>query len=123
MRITHSCELSPKGLYKVNEENPSILDFEDEFKLPEIADQNSLDFWVHANQYILHQGRCAYFVDPSLSEEQREALNTENSEKDPLIERLKAISEDKPLEKLGFTTNWGLQLAGETQVINLVGKQ
>ena len=26
-RISHSCELAPKGLYKLNEENPSIVDF------------------------------------------------------------------------------------------------
>jgi hypothetical protein len=34
--------LAPKGLYKVNEENPNIIEFEEEFKLPEVADMNSL---------------------------------------------------------------------------------
>lgn len=28
-RITHSCELAPKGLYKVGEENSNLIDFED----------------------------------------------------------------------------------------------
>ena len=26
-RITHSCELAPKGLYKPTEENPNVIDF------------------------------------------------------------------------------------------------
>ena len=41
-RISHSCELAPKGLYKPNEENPTIVEFEEEFKLPEVAELNSL---------------------------------------------------------------------------------
>lgn len=84
-RITHSCELAPKGLYKTNEENPSLIDFEEEFKLPEVAELNSLDSWVHLNPNVLNQGRCSHFIDPKLSEEQKEALTAELAEKDPII--------------------------------------
>lgn len=41
-RITHSCELAPKGLYKTNEENATVIEYEEEFKIPEVADMNSL---------------------------------------------------------------------------------
>ena len=70
-RITHSCQLAPKGLYKPNEENANIIEFEEEFKLPEVAELNSLDSWVHLNAHILNQGRCTHYVDPKLPEEQK----------------------------------------------------
>lgn len=28
-RITHALELAPKGVYKLNDENPKIIEFED----------------------------------------------------------------------------------------------
>lgn len=56
----------------------------------------SLDSWVHLNSHILLQGRSTYYIDPKLSEEQKEALNTELAEKDPLVERFKSVTEDKP---------------------------
>lgn len=99
------------------------MDFEEEFKLPEVPDLNNLDAWVHNNQHILQQGRCSYYVDPALSEEQRAAVDAENNEKDPLVDRFKPIAEDKPLEKLGYTTNWSIQLMGETQTIGAFERQ
>ena len=95
-RITHSCELAPKGLYKPNEENANVIEFEDEFKLGEVAELNSLDAWVHLNAHILNQGRCSHYIDPKLPEEQKETLTAELGEKDPMVERLKGVSEDKP---------------------------
>lgn len=38
------------------------------------------------------------------------------------MDRFKSIAEDKPLEKLGYTTNWSTQIAGETQTISAYGK-
>lgn len=40
-------------------------------------------------------GRCSYWVDPSLPEEKREEKLGELAEKDPEIERLKGITEEK----------------------------
>jgi len=34
------------------------------------------------------------------------------AEKDPIIERLKGINDDKPYEALGFTANWSVSIAG-----------
>jgi hypothetical protein len=83
---------------------------------------SSLDAWVHLNPHILLQGRCSYFVDPRLSEEQREALNAELAEKDPIVDRFKGIGEDKPYEALGFTANWSSAISGETVPVSQVGK-
>jgi hypothetical protein len=41
-RITHSCELAPKGLFKISEENPTQIDYEDEFKTPEVNEMGVL---------------------------------------------------------------------------------
>ncbi len=40
-----------------------------------------------------------------------------------MVERLKGITEDKPYEALGYTSNWTVQICGETIPISLVGKQ
>ena len=84
---------------------------------------NSLENWVHLNPHILNQGRGSYYIDPKLSEEQKEALNAELGEKDPMVERLKGITEDKPNEALGYPSAWLNQIYGETVPINLVGRQ
>ena len=52
-RITHSLELIPKGIYKVNDENPKIVEFEDEIKFPEFAEISTIEGWFHKNQMIL----------------------------------------------------------------------
>jgi hypothetical protein len=57
-----------------------------------VAELNSPDSWVHLNPHILNQGRCTHYIDPKLSEEQKEALTTELAEKDPMVDRLKGIS-------------------------------
>ena len=121
-RISHSCELAPKGLYKPNEENATIVEFEEEFKLPEVAELNSLESWVHRNPHLLLQGRCSHFIDPTLSEEQKEALTAELAEKDPVVERLRGVADDKPSESLGFTSNWMNAICGESVPVSQVGK-
>jgi hypothetical protein len=84
---------------------------------------NSLDGWAHLNPNILHQGRCSYYVDLKLSPEAQETLTAELTEKDPIIERLKGIAEDKPFEALGFASNWTAAISGETVPVNQIGKQ
>jgi radial spoke head protein 4A len=72
VRITHNCEIVPKGLYAPLEENPDEVDFAEEFKMPDFAEQANLENWVHFNPYILKQGRATYFVDPKIPEDQKE---------------------------------------------------
>jgi hypothetical protein len=40
-------------------------------------------------------GRCTHYIDPATPEDQIEALTAELAEKDPEIERLRGITEDK----------------------------
>lgn len=40
--------------------------------MPEFAELANLENWVHLNPYILKLGRANYYVDPLLSEEQKE---------------------------------------------------
>jgi hypothetical protein len=35
--MTNSLEITPKGIYKPNDENPKLVEFEDEPKVPEFA--------------------------------------------------------------------------------------
>lgn len=55
VRITHSTELAPKGLYKLNEENEEDpeLYFEEEFKYPAWEELVNPETWIHAHQIIL----------------------------------------------------------------------
>lgn len=84
-RITHACEITPKGIYKLNDENPAIVEFEEEVKVPEVSEMNSLENWIHFNPNILNQGRCTHYIDPRLPEAEREALTAEFTEKDPVL--------------------------------------
>jgi len=37
VRMTSSLEIIPKGLYKQNDDNPKVIEFEDEPKVPEFG--------------------------------------------------------------------------------------
>lgn len=54
-----------------------------------------MDNWVHLHPGILQLGRTTHWVDPRLTEEQKQAASDELTEKDPEIERLKSIAEEK----------------------------
>lgn len=44
---------------------------------------------------ILSLGRCSHWVSPTLTEEEKDAKLAELADKDPEIERLRGISEEK----------------------------
>jgi radial spoke head protein 4A len=47
VRISSASVLCPRGLYKVNDDNQRIVEFEEEvFKLAEYSEMKSLDYWV-----------------------------------------------------------------------------
>jgi len=88
--------LAPKGLYRIQEEKPREIEFEEEiFKMPEYGELKNLDNWVHLWPALLDLGRTTHFADQKLSEEQKEAILNDLAEKDPEIERLKGIAEEK----------------------------
>lgn len=63
-------------------------------------------------------GRCTHFIDPTTPEDQLEALTAELTEKDPEVERLRSITEDKLPEgnPLGLENVWQARVFGNTQV-------
>jgi len=68
---------------------------------------------------ILSLGRCSHWVSPTLTEEEKDAKLTELADKDPEIERLKGISEEKspyPKEKEEDEEglNWIIREYGDT---------
>lgn len=58
VRITHTCQVSPKGLYAPTEESPDEVDFAEDFKLPEVTELANLENWVHLNPYLLQVASC-----------------------------------------------------------------
>lgn len=74
----------------MNDENPKIVEFEDEVKFPEFADISTIEGWFHKNQMILgvtiiciQLGRCSHYIDLSLPEEEIEAKTAFLAENDP----------------------------------------
>ena len=37
----------PRGLYKPNDDDPKVIVFEEEFKMPEMTELITADAWVH----------------------------------------------------------------------------
>jgi hypothetical protein len=46
--------LAPKGLLKLNDENPKVVEYEDEPKVPEFAELSAIETWSHRNHNILN---------------------------------------------------------------------
>jgi len=93
--------LAPKGLYKVADEKPREIEFEEEaFKVPEYSELKSLDSWIHLQPALLALGRTTHYADSALDEEKKQAVLDELAEKDPEIDRLKGILEEKCISKL-----------------------
>ena len=71
---------------------------------------------------LIQLGRCSHFVDPSISEDQIEALTAQLAEKDPECERLRSITEDKLPEaltaSLGIENIWTLKTEGDIQIFS-----
>ena len=42
VRITHNCEIAPRGLYAPLEDNPDEVEFGEEFKMPEFGELTNL---------------------------------------------------------------------------------
>ncbi|KAM3145625.1 hypothetical protein pb186bvf_002399 [Paramecium bursaria] len=111
VRITYANLIAPKGLYQQSEANPKELEFTEEFSYPEFPDLANAESWVHVPPQILKVGRITHYFDASVNEEQRGIIQ----EQDPENERLKAITEDRPLEPI-YQSNWLVKVIGDGQV-------
>lgn len=109
VRISFSSFIVPKGIYKLNDESGEI-EFEEEWKIPDLAELGTLESWHHFHPNILNAGRVTHFVDPNLNEEDRQAEIDRLNEVDPVVDKLKTLNEDKPLE--GHEQNYTIKNLG-----------
>jgi len=53
----------PKDYYKTIEENPNDIEYNDEFKMPELAELSNTENWIFQHPCILNSGRATYPSD------------------------------------------------------------
>jgi len=114
VRITFSSSLSPGGVYKLNEENERETQLDAEFAWPGRDELYANEKWVHMYPQVLKSGRITHYVPKHLDEEQANELKASLEEKEPYVERLRAITEDTPFE--GYETNYLLRQYGDKQI-------
>ena len=54
MRMTASLEIVPKGIFKPNDDNGKVIEYEEEVKIPEFGELSSAETWVHRNANVLN---------------------------------------------------------------------
>ena len=88
-RITHATELSPKGMYEVDEETNEIK-LTEEFAMPE--DIKSLESWAHNHSNILQVGRCSHTAPVGIPEEELDDFIAKRDEEDKVEERYRDLA-------------------------------
>lgn len=73
----------------------------------------TLENWCHLYPNVLTSGRVTHYIDPALNEEDRTAEQDRLNEVDPLMDKLKSLAEDKPME--GSETNYTIKHFGSSQ--------
>ena len=116
-RITMGTVLIPKGLYEVDEET-NVEKFAEEFPIPSTEELKSLETWGHRHPNILKAGRCSHFVPETVPEEEREEYAGNLAEKDPVVDRYRALNEDDPQKGEEAPPTWIVKLAGDAQPFN-----
>ena len=96
-RIVYGTSMVPVGLYKINEDDPTQVDAEEEPKIVSNRDLMKLDNWVHYQPAILLCGRQVH-MEPEQPEGDEEVdpeiLKARQLAADPLVPRLKPLSQD-----------------------------
>jgi hypothetical protein len=115
-RITSSCTIIPKGIYKSNEEDPTSIEVDEEAGIPGFEELSNEENWVHLHPYILKAGRANH-ADPEVpagEEVDIEELKAKQEENDKSVDRLRSIAEDDPLQ--GEEKSWTVSVVGDNQV-------
>jgi len=129
-RITHSTELAPKGLYKLNDEkedDPELY-FEEEYKYPAWEEVANPESWVHMHQILLKAGRVTHLKPEAVNpDDDPEDLLQKLQENDPTVDRLRDIGQDlfePEKEDQGDepAKAWITRTYGETQVYNTLAR-
>lgn len=116
-RISSACTIIPKGIYKLNEEDPNIIEVDEEAVVPGFEELASDESWVHLHPYILKAGRATHAepeVPPGSEDVDIEELKAKQEENDKSVDRLKSIVEDEPLH--GDEKSWVVGVVGDNQV-------
>ena len=93
-RISHSTTIIPKDYLAVDSENDKEVALNEEFSCPSASELNNIEGWCHKLQNVLIAGRTEHLA-PDVPEDEKEDAIAKLEEKDPSIERLKGINEDK----------------------------
>lgn len=113
-RIQHTCELSIKGEFEIDEETNEVKPTE-EFSVPATEDLRSLESWGHKNPIILKAGRCTHIEPLGMDEEALQEFMDKLAEDDKTEERFKAINENS---KVKGQEAWTSQVCGDLQPYN-----
>lgn len=114
-RITHATVIVPKGVYKLNEEDPNIIEIEEEISVPNYDDLLSDESWQHLHAKILNAGRVQH-AEPEITpgeEVDPEEIKAKLMEEDPEVTPLRGINDDDPFP--GHEKSWIIKLIGDNQ--------
>lgn len=115
-RISSACVIVPKGLYKVNEDDPTEIETDEEGTMGGYEELSSEENWVHYHSYILKAGRATH-AEPEVppgEDVDIEELKAKLEENDKSVERLRSITEDEAL--VAEEKSWNISVVGDTQV-------
>lgn len=112
-RISHTTTIVPRDYLAADDENDRLVKFNEEFAVPSATDLNTAEGWVHQYQNILLAGRAEH-QRPVLPEDEIDEAIAALEEKDPFVERLKGINEDKQVHK-ELEGAWVSKLVGNNQ--------
>ena len=93
-RITFSSTLAPGGVYKVVDDNDRETQLDPEFAFPGREELYTIEKWVHQHPQILKTGRTTYYVPKGLDEEAAAEYKQKQEDAEPLVERLRVVTED-----------------------------
>ena len=99
----HNCEIIPTGMYRPVDEKRRLyftvageIEIDPEYVLPDTKeDLGKVENWVHFNPFLLKGGRSTHYVPKHLSEDAAAELRSALEEKDPQVDRLRSLTEDK----------------------------
>lgn len=114
-RIFAATTISPKGLFELDEET-NLMKFAEEFAMPSTEELKSLEAWSNVAPSILKNGRTTHMAPDGLDEEAKDAYLAEMGEKDPQVERFRALNEHAPIA--GMETAWISKVCGDAQQYN-----
>lgn len=115
-RIFAATQISPKGVYEMDEET-NKMKFAEEFAVPSTEELKSLEAWGNTQASILKVGRTSHQAPEGLDDEAKDAyLADKEASGDVAVERFRALNEHTPMP--GMETSWLSKIVGDSQQYN-----